>query len=182
VKIEVKTMRRFKYLIPLLLLVLFQSALAVDTFYDSTVTVIDVPGKTIYHGTCTFDSSASGDIYYTQGVYIGGLNQNNAFGYFICSEVGVEDVNVFFEYSNDLTNWIVGTTNSGLDAVGTTAKSDTIDVIAGAQDVLYKNNVWMRIKFVAGQDIGETQVTYSVGFDKPGNDIKRKYGTVRNKK
>lgn len=81
-----------KYLKSLIfnLVILFwvSSAFAVDTFYDKPVKFLDMPNGVLYYGTVTFDSTASGDTYYTQAMMIAGLSAQNAYGYFDCSEVG----------------------------------------------------------------------------------------------
>jgi hypothetical protein len=170
--------KKIKYLILPLLLLLFQTVFAVDTFYDKTVKALDSYGKVHYYGSFVFDSTASGDTYHTQAFQIAALSAGNAYGYFVCSEVGTEDVNVFVEYSLDRVNWTAGTTNSALDALGTTAVEDTLNIIAGAAETKYKTFIWMRLKFVAGAAIGATTVTFSVSFEKPASAAHKKCANV----
>jgi hypothetical protein len=148
-------MKKLKYLfISLLLIVSISFA---GTTYDQTVSANDTrPGILYYYGTVTFSDSGSGAIYYTQCMYIGSVK--GAYGYIhaACSEAGVEDVNVFIEYSNDRTTWVLGTTDPGLDALGTTQKEDTVGIVSGSAEIKYKTYNWMRYKFVSGQAIGST--------------------------
>lgn len=173
-------MKLFKYLIPLLIVLLVPLVFSAS-YYNETVSKLDVPGKVVYYGTTTFADSASGTIYYTQAFFIAPYTAAYAYGYFVCSEAGTEDVNVFLEYSNDRTTWYAGTTNSALDAVGTTAKMDTLNIIAGAEDEPYRTFVWARLKFVAGGAINSTTISWSVGFDKPSGLQNKKNAAVLNK-
>jgi hypothetical protein len=145
------------------------------THYDQTVSKKDPDGKLVYYGTVTFADSASGAIYYTQGFYIGATNSQYAYGRCICSEAGTEDVNLFIEYSYDGENWIAGTTDTGWDAIGTTAKVDTL----GIRDaLLYKSALYARLKFVAGQNIGSTTLSWMFAWIKPDAFITKNFGSV----
>jgi hypothetical protein len=172
-------MRSFKITFLILLLTVFCAFAA--TNYDETVSKLDLPGKVVYYGSVTFADSASGDIYYTQAFLYGPYNSGIFFGYFVCSEAGTEDVNVFIEYSNDRTTWYIGATNSALDAVGTTAKADTLNLINGVTDFPYKTFVWARMKFVVGQNMNSTTLTWSVGLDKPDGGYNKKDAAVKNR-
>jgi hypothetical protein len=151
------------------------------SYYDKAVSKRDLPGRVIYFGSVAFADSASGTNYYTQAMLVSPFSAANAYGYFVCSEVGTEDVNVFVEYSNDRLTWYAGTTNSSLDAVGTTAKTDTLNIVAGAHDMIYHTFVWVRLKFTAGQAINSTTITWSVGFDKPSGIQNKKPAAVMNR-
>ena len=171
-------MKLIKYfLFVLVALLLISTPLFAATHYDQAVSILDPDGKTVYYGTFEFADSASGAIYYTQGFYIGAMNSQYAMMRAICSEAGVEDVNGFVQYSFDGTNWIDGTTDSGWDAVGTTAKVDTV----GIRDLLlYKSAVFMRLKWVAGANIGSTNLSYWIVFIKPDGVITKNFGSVFN--
>ena len=158
---------RFKIvLVTLISILLISFPLMAGSHYDETVDKNDVVGKVNYSGTVTFADSASGAAYYTQAMAIGGMTDAYGYAYFICSEAGTEDVNVFVEYSNDKLTWVAGTTDSDLDAVGTTAVEDTIGIVQGAMSYKYKSWLYMRLKFVAGQAINSTTVTWTIGFNK----------------
>ena len=174
-------MNKLKYIL-IFLLLFFCFSYAVETTYDQTVNSIDTrPGKLYYYGTVTFTEHGSGDIYYTQCMYIGSVNSTYGYGHFVCSEVGTEDVNVFIEYSNDRIAWVVGTTDPGLDAVGTTEKQDTIGIVNGVAELKYKTYNWMRYKFVTGQAIDITTLTWGTNFTKP-EGLKSKRLAVRKNK
>ena len=166
-------MNKLKYLFISLLLV-FSLSFA-GTTPDQTVESSDKrPGILYYYGTVTFVDSISGAIYYTQCMYIGSVKEAYGYIHAVCSEVGTEDVNIFVEYSNDRTTWVVGTTDPNLDAVGTTEKQDTIGIVNGAAELKYKTYNWMRYKFVTGQAIDHTILTWGTTFTKPeGLKLKR---------
>ena len=166
---------KFNFKIFLVILMALILPVFAATHYDQDVSILDPDGKTVYYGSFEFADSASGAIYYTQGFYIGAMNSQYAMMRTICSEAGVEDVNGFVQYSFDGTNWIDGTTDSGWDACGTTAKVDTV----GIRDLLlFKSAVFMRLKFVAGQNIGSTTFSYAIVFIKPDAVVTKNYGSV----
>jgi len=171
-------MKSIKYfLFVLVALLLISTPLFAATHYDQAVSILDPDGKLVYYGTVTFTDSVSGAIYYTQGFYIGATNSQYAYGRCICSEVGTEDVNLFIQYSYDGTNWIDGTTDSGWDQIGTTAKVDTL----GIRDaLLYKSAVFARLKFVAGATINHTVISWAFGWIKPDGVITKNFGSVFN--
>ena len=148
----------------LVLLVSFSISFGVETNYNEAVSPSFQPGKIIYQGTVTFADSGSGDIYYTQAMLVAPVTYSDALARFICSEVGTEDVNVIYEYSFDNVTYFAGTTPADLDALGTTAVIDTIGTEAGTGQIKHRTAVWMRIKFVAGQAIGSTTVTWAAAF------------------
>lgn len=137
-------------------------------------------GNVYYNGTVTFADSASGAIYYTQAMLISALNDNYAFANFQCSEAGTEDVNVFVEYApTENGPWTAGTTDSNLDAVGTTLVIDTLGIVAGAAQVKYKAYGWMRFKFVAGQNMNSTTLTWGASFKKNSGLEKERVALVK---
>jgi len=157
----------FAMVIALFVVLAFYNLTPAGTHSNNTTTVTEYAGKVTYSGAFEFADSASGAIYYSQAILIAPFTNYSSFGYFICSEAGTEDVNVFVEYSRDRTTWYAGTTNSALDAVGTTAVHDTLDVIAGATDLEYLIFPWARLKFVAGQNMNSSTMTWNVSFTKP---------------
>jgi hypothetical protein len=175
-------MRSFKSLCFIAALLFLVLSLAWSgTTYDQTVDPVDRIGKLYYSGTVTFTDSASGAIYYTQAMYIGAVNASYGWGTFQCSEKGTEDVNVFIEYSNNRSTWVAGTTDSDLDAVGTTLVEDTIGVANGADILKHKTFMWMRYKFVAGQAIGSTTMSWGTSFIKPSGIENVRVGLVYDK-
>ncbi|MCP4371634.1 MAG: hypothetical protein GY797_26460, partial [Deltaproteobacteria bacterium] len=142
---------KFKFLstIIIILVMLLSINLTAGTTYDQTVVKVEYPGVLAYSGSITFVDSASGGIYYTQAMFIGNVNSAAyGWGFYDCSEVGTEDVNVIYEFSNDRTVWTTGQTAADLDALGTTAVLDSIGYEAGATVDDYKAFNWYRIQFV----------------------------------
>lgn len=158
------------------------SGLQAATTYNETVSKIDVPGALVYYGTVAIDDTTTGDTFYTQAFMIAGVAGSYGYGSFYCAEAGTEDVNVFIEYSNDLINWIAGTTDTGVDAVGTTVKSDTIGIVAGNQQYLYKTHIYARLKLVPGQTMNSTTFYYFLSFRKPAGLERTNLGATANRK
>lgn len=161
-------MKKFWMILAALLLVC--APVLAGTHYNETVNVTteaNTKGQIIYHGTVTFADSASGAIYYTQAMWIGGCNVNNLYGYLVCSEVGTEDVDVTLEYSRDLVTWVAG--SEVKNAQGTTATFDTLNIIAGAKQLPYLVFPWVRWKFLAGSTMStnEMVLTWVVTATKP---------------
>jgi len=136
----------------MILILLFPLAFAAGTD-DNTVNWNMNPGKLHYYGTVTCSDTASSATYYTQWFYVGACNYSYGYADFDINEVGTEDVNVFYEYSNDYTDGKLDSTDTDLDAVGTTQVYDTIGIANGGADS-FKRYGWMRIKFVLGATNG----------------------------
>jgi hypothetical protein len=162
-----------------ILLLAVAPAVMAATHANQTVSTVERTGKLMYSGTVTFADSASGAIYYTQAMYIGAVNAVDGYGYYICSEAGTEDVNVTYEYSFDAANWFAGTTDSDLDALGTTAVWDTVGIVQGADEVKYHGAVFYRIKFTAGQNMNSSTVTWENTFTKPAGLETKALGLVK---
>ena len=155
-----------KALYVLIIFLMLTFSLQAATNYNETVSPANHNGAQVYSGTVTFLDSANGDIYYTQKMKMGATNAVDGYGRFICSEAGTEDVNVFIEYSFDGTTWITGTTDADLDAVGTTAVVDTFGIVQGVNQILYHMSPYVRFKFVVGQDMGSTTLTWNFWMSK----------------
>ena len=102
---------------------------------------------------------------------ISDLNSGHCYIGAICSDVtGTEDVNVLVEYSFDRTNALATALNSGaiddMDALGTTMKIDTVDVIGGANCGYYKAALWMRLKFDEQTNNPATVISWWLTFKK----------------
>lgn len=149
----------------LILLLVVSFAFAVDTISNKAVSARHDGGRFHYHAAVAVDSIASGDINYTQAMYIPA--NSNFYARVISSEVGTEDFNIFFEFASDPEGtWVVDATNSAFDAVGTTAVLDTVNVIGGAASKLAEILPWMRVKIVNGQAItAAATVTIDIGGD-----------------
>lgn len=150
---------KVKFLIVAILMLLFTSMLfAAETYYNRTVEVDDEVGFVVYTISFAVSDTITATVYYTEAMRIGGLTE--AYGYsnfqVAGTTTGVEDINVFIEYADDPddtnANWVlgIGTTDSDLDAVGTTVVKDTIGIVAGTAEFNYKKYGWMRYKFVLG--------------------------------
>lgn len=177
------TMRQNKFFILMAIFLMFAfSASQAATTYNETVSKIDVPGALVYYGTVSIDDTTTGDTFYTQAFMIAGVAGSYGYGSFYCAEAGTEDVNVFIEYSNDLINWTAGTTDTDVDAVGTTVKSDTIGIVDGNEQYLYKTHIYARLKLVPGQTVNSTTFYYFLSFRKPAGLERTNLGATANKK
>jgi len=147
-----------------------------ETYYNQTVEVSDNPGFVMYSVSFSVDDTITETVYYSEAMKIGALS--DAYGYsnfqVAGTTAGVEDINVFIEYADDPdetnTNWAahIGTTDSDLDAVGTTTVEDTIGIVQGAAQFKYKKYSWMRYKFVLGQANADGKIMKaSTKFMKP---------------
>ena len=153
------------------LLVSFGISFGVETNYNETVSPSHQPGKLIYQGNVTFSDSGNGDIYYTQAMLVAPVTYSDGLARFVCSEVGTEDVNVFIEYSYDNVTYYAGITPADLDAVGATAVIDTIGTEEGAAQIKHRTAVWMRFKFVVGQAMNATTLTWATAFILPAGVV-----------
>ncbi len=90
----------------------------------------------------------SSNAYHSKPIYIGGCNVDDAYRWAKQSAVG--DANVILHFSADnRTNWET-TTPAGLDAVSSTAKTDTVGVQGGVDDGNFHYARWMVIEAVGG--------------------------------
>ena len=160
-------MRTLNIFLIVVLVLVGAFAAQAGTADDVTVNVINRTGKLAYYGTVTIEAADStGEINYTQAMYIGGVNASDALGRFVCTGT-TADQNVFVEYSIDGTTWTAGTTDTDLDALGNTAVVDTFGMANGTNEGIFHTFMWMRLKFVAGQDVTVGVVSWAVVFIKP---------------
>ena len=148
------------------------NAFAADTT-DTAVNYVEGDTWIIYYGPATFGAAGGTDNAYTQAFYIADCNLQYGGIYCYATEAGTEDVNPILEYSadDDASNATFGwaTTYADLDATGTTIKSDTLGINAGAQDG-FKFSKWARIKFdgQAGNENSLVMNWYVYLTKKPG--------------
>jgi hypothetical protein len=133
--------------------------------YNNTVNYLDARGYVFYYGAFVFDSLEQ-DTEYSQALDISGCSDTDGYGWFQCSEAGVEEVNVFIEYSKDRTTWIAGTTDSDLDEIGTTAVRDTIGTVQGNTQYMFKTFPYMRLKCQANRTIDATTLSWILKLKK----------------
>ncbi len=144
--------------------------IAVDSIWNKTVNARHTSGKWHYNIPMAIDSVASGDINYSQAFWIPSSTSTYEFMRAVATEVGTEDINIFFQYSSDPTvataSWITESTDSDLDAIGTTAVQDTIGIVQGTVSKLHKIYGWCRIKAVNGQaNTAALTLTIDIGGD-----------------
>lgn len=165
--------------------ILVALALAVQllagTTYDHTVKKDEGAFFLRYYGDVDMSSDATGT-HFTQAFLIGNANLVDGKIYIVASEAGTEDVDVFLEYSDDRKNWSAGTTDSDLNAVGTTAVVDTIGMAAGVDQWLFHNSKWARFKMVGQAGNGQTTVSWSVTLHKHPDVYKMGVGDVGDKR
>lgn len=94
--------------------------------------------------TVTGDSIAS---HYTQPFFIGNSNQGIGIVTVTVPNVaGTEDINLFVEYSNDLTNWkSISTAVKDNLLAGVTY--DTLSTVASISLIEFKSSIWARLHF-----------------------------------
>ncbi|MBC8458851.1 MAG: hypothetical protein H8D67_12730 [Deltaproteobacteria bacterium] len=154
-----------KIIFAVLVLALFVSmpAFSGDT-YEQTVNREIFPTGVMYWGTVDMTSDSVGN-FYTDAMFVGNCNTNNAFIWAYCSEAGTEDVNVFAQYAQmpDGT-YVLAAEASGkiIDALGTTATQDTITVTAGVSCKVYPTARWLSLKFDGQTGNPLTTVTWYV--------------------
>ena len=149
-----------KFIVFMIIAMMFaiSSAMAQSTYYNQTVEVDDNPGFTNYTTSFSVSDTITGTIYYGEAMKIGAFSDAYGYGTFQVAgtTTGTEDVNVFIEYADDPettnANWVlgVGSTDSDLDAIGTTIVEDTVGIVQGTVSFKYKKFGWMRYKYVLG--------------------------------
>jgi len=170
-------------LIVMLVLVFSFEGFATNYAKNQTVYVEEKPNMVRYYGTFTsVTGNTTGDIWRTQAIYIGFINKEytgyeGRFSILWTNGGGTEDFNVFIDYTNDpsdSTTWVAGTTDAGLDATGTTAVQDTIGIRNGTTEKKFRAYNWMRIRVLAGADVGASVGDWDLIFRKP-EGIQKEY-------
>lgn len=147
------------------------------TTYNSAVSCQEGPVGTnwvMYYGvtpaTTALDSVGH---HYTQAMWIPYYTETNAYWEAVMPDdaTGVEDCNVYVEFSYDRTTWFVGSQASGKikdQLVAATRVADTLNVQTGVADLYYRTAPWVRLHFdyEAGNPIG-TYVTWKLILRKP---------------
>jgi len=90
----------------------------------------------------------SSDAYHTKPLYIGNANVSDGYMYAIQSATG--DANVILHFSADDRNTWQTTTPADLDAVSSTAKTDTIGYNEAADDIVFHTARWLVVEAVGG--------------------------------
>lgn len=168
-------MRKNILLFALLLLALPALIFGQDT-YDYTVNFEPGIDYIRYYGTVDMSSDATGN-HYTQAFLIGNANAVDGGVKVICSDVtGVEDVNGFIEYSDDLKNWKVGATDTNLDSISIVLKATLIGKVGANDETLFHTSKWARLKLDGQTGNPGTTVTWSVFVSK--NDFAHNNGRM----
>lgn len=155
------------------------TALYATTFYDQTVSMRETEYDVVYHGTIGPWAAAT-DTYYTQAMFIGDCNLNDAYAMAYTNAETGDDINVDVEYSIDRETWKAMTVNSGHlfdDVHDGTLQTDTLNVNTGAADPLYSTAIWVRLKCI-GQTGNPTTatLTWALHFTKK---VEGKVGSSR---
>ena len=112
-------------------------------------------GKFSYNIPMAIVAVANTDINYSQAFYLPATTDTYIFMRAVASEVGTEDINLFWQFASDpsvvTASWITEATDSDLDAIGTTAVEDSIGIAQGTVSKKHKIYGWCRIKAVNGQ-------------------------------
>jgi len=155
----------FKIGILIVLLLAFSVCGWAGTTDDETVSVKIGETYVLYYGTIDMSDDTTGT-FKTQAMHFQELSEGTAYAYVVCSEAGTEDVNVTAEYSMDGTNFVAASAIDGLDACGTTAKQDTVDIITGVEQVKHRVGKWIRLSFVGQTGNGDTTISWWILFRK----------------
>lgn len=164
---------KFKALILALFFLLPVGLFAADTDYNNgTIEANHSAGKWQYHIELSVDSVGSGDIVYSKAFYIPASTSTYEFFRAVTSDNGgTEDVNLFFVYVADpgdglASGGVIESTDSDLDALGTTAVEDTLGIVQGTVSKKHKFFGWVAIKCVNGQaNTAALTVTFDIGGD-----------------
>ncbi len=155
-----------KIVLYLFVLILFVSmpVFAGDT-YEQAVSMKILPTGVVYSGTVDMTADSIGN-FYTNAMYIGCCNSNNAMIQAVCSNVtGTEDVNVFAQYAQTPDGtYVLASEASGsiIDALSTTTINDTINVTTAVGCKVYPTNLWLSLKFDGQASSGLTTITWYV--------------------
>lgn len=169
-------MKKIMLVICLALLLMFQTLLFAGDTYEQAVSRKVFASGVLYYGTVDMTADSIGN-FYTNAMFVGNCNTNNAHIWAVCSNVsGTEDVNVFAQYSQlpDGT-YIDAAQASGkiIDALSTTTVTDTINVTVGVACTVYPTARWLSLKFDGQTANPLTTVSWYVflKFDTPiGSD------------
>lgn len=173
---------KFKIFVFMVALLMATISFSQETYYNRTVEVDDSPGYVVYDNTFTVLDTITATVYYSEA-----FKNINAFSDATDSvawstfevagtTTGTEDINVFVEYADDPdetnTRWAarIDSTQSALDAVGTTIVQHKIGLNPNAGNRSFKHNKfpWMRLKYVLGQANNAGKIIKaSVKFKKP---------------
>lgn len=145
-----------------ILFVLISFSLAADIFnvgtvYNGNAQVVPTTGDIVAYWETEdqvtvkfrFTFVDSSDAYHSKPVYIGDCNV--AYSYATAIQSATGDANIIWHYSSDDRNtWWAVVTPSGLDAVSSTAKTDTLGINGGVVSTAHKVSQWLVIESVGG--------------------------------
>ena len=160
-------MKSLKFISFLILMLAFAVPGAQAQTYNSTVNVKEGYTYARYTGSIDMTSGAdsTGSIY-TQGFFIGNSNQGDGIvSVTIGDSTGTEDVNLFVQYSNDLTNW-KNISTAVSDAMGAGVTYDTLNVVGGTTLIEFKSSIWARLHFDGQSGNPSGVLTYEVFMPK----------------
>ncbi len=117
--------------------------------YNITTSVKEGFTYARYTGTIDMDTEDGDSIasHYTQPFFIGNSNQGiGIVTVTVPDSTGTEDINLFVEYSNDLTNWkSISTAVKDQMTAGVTY--DTLSTVGGTALIEFKSSIWARLHF-----------------------------------
>ena len=90
----------------------------------------------------------SSDAYHCKPIYIGNANASDGYIYAIQSATG--DANILLHYSADDRNTWETITPADLDAVSSTAKTDTLGYNEAANDLVFHSARWLVVECIGG--------------------------------
>jgi hypothetical protein len=131
-------------------LVLVGQAFSADHYNAGTITIYESHTSITYVWKMTVpDGGDSTGSWHSRPMYIADCNDVDGYVYAIgTGTAGTEDANVIYHFSYDnRTTWYGAVTPADLDAVGATAKYDTIGVNSGVNTHEFHNGRWLVVEY-----------------------------------
>ena len=144
-------MKKLSVLIAFLFFMVMALLLFGGDTYNQTVVVWEDDQTVVFSGSVDVSTDTTGN-FYTRAMLISDCRYYDAHIVAYTSDIAgeTEDVDVFVQYSMDRTNWFLSQNASGkvIDQLTYgTLQADTVNVVADAQDRVYKSMPYMRVKF-----------------------------------
>ena len=142
--------KKFVFVLAILALALFGPVTAADHYNAGTITTYESHTSVTYVWALTVP--AGGDSigsWHSRPMYIADCNAVDGYAYAIgTAGAGTEDVNILYHFSYDnRTTWYGAVTPADLDAVGGTAKHDTIGINSGVNTHAFHNGRWLVVEY-----------------------------------
>jgi len=150
---------------------LLSSAVFSADNYDQNVTLISEGSKFKLLRVDQFTMTDQEGNYYSEPINLGSWNTVDGYIQVLhTNETGTEDIDVTFEYSYTKSNfgtWTAGSADADLTQLtGGTTANDTLGIADGADQILYHNSLWFRVKVDGQASNPATSVTVYIWLNK----------------